>query len=223
MKLHGYWRSTSTWRVRIALAHKGLPYEYVPVNLAPAVREQDAPGFERLSPLRQVPVLEWEEGGAVVRLTQSMAILEFLEEKHPEPPLLSERPLPRARTRELAEMINSGIQPLQNTSVLLRVERLAGAEAARQWVRDVVGRGLEAVEARARAVAGRHAVGDAVTLADVLLVPQLDAARRFGVDLDPYPTLRAIEAACSELPAFRAAHPSMMPDAPSGAPRDPPP
>src|SRR6476659_7526055 len=116
MRLHSYWRSSASWRARIALHYKGLPFEYVPVHLVQ--REQYAEGYQRLNPMEQVPTLELDDGR---RLTQSLAIIEYLEETHPTPPLLPRDPFLRARVRQLAEVVNSGIQPLQNTSTQKRI------------------------------------------------------------------------------------------------------
>lgn len=212
LRLYSYWRSTSSWRVRIGLALKGLPYAYTAVDLLAG--EQWGEAHRSRSPAAQVPVLEVEEGGRTLRLVQSIAILEWLDERHPRPPLLPPDPEGRARVRALAEHVNSGIQPYQNAIVLKTLkEKLPGYE--KEWVRAFVARGLEALE---RAVsdggAGRFCHGDAPGLADCYLVPQLHAARRFGVELAPFPTLRRIEEACAALAPFQAAHPDRQPDAP---------
>jgi len=212
-RLYSYWRSSSSWRVRLGLALKGLPYEYVAVNLLAG--EQDAPAHVARNPLHQVPVLEVIEGGRPsLRLVQSMAILEWLDEMHPQVPLLPDDPFGRARVRALAEIVNSSIQPYQNLAALrwLRTRLPAGGDL--EWVRDWLGRGLASLEALAPEGAGRFCYGDRPGLADCFLVPQLHAARRFELDLAPFPTLRRIEAACAELPAFQAAHPDRQPDAP---------
>lgn len=211
-RLYSYWRSSSAWRVRIALALKELPYEYAAVNLL--VGEQDAPEHVERSPLHHVPVLEVMERGRVsLRLVQSMAILEWLEEVHPVTPLLPRDPLGRARVRALAEHVNSSMQPYQNRTALEWLKkRSPGLEL--EWVRHFVKRGLDGLEGAVREGAGRFCHGDRPGLADCYLVPQLYAARRFSVDVGPYPTLRAIEAACAELPAFAAAHADRQPDTP---------
>jgi maleylpyruvate isomerase len=212
LRLFTFWRSSSAWRVRIALALKGLPHELVPVNLATGEQFEDA--HRARSPLAQLPVLEVEEDGRSLRLVQSMAILEWLDERFPDPPLLPADPDGRARVRALAEHVNSAIQPLQNAIVLKMLrEKVPGWD--REWARVHIGRGLEGLE---RAVsdggAGRFCHGDAPGLADCYLVPQLYNARRFAVDVSPFTTLRRIEAACAALPAFQAAHPDRQPDAP---------
>ena len=210
MKLYGYWRSTSSWRVRIALAYKRIEHEYVPVQLLRD--EQEIAAFVEMNPMRQIPVLELEEGGTTRHLAQSMAILEYLEERFPAPTLLPSERLARARIRELAEIVNSGIQPLQNNAVLKRVRSIAeGADEA--WARHFIARGLGALETRAQQTSGAYLAGDVVTLADVLLIPQLFNARRFGVDVAPFPTLLRVEAECEKLEAFQRAHARAQPDA----------
>jgi maleylpyruvate isomerase len=214
MRLYSYYRSSSAWRVRIVLAWKDLAHEYVAVNLAPGISGQDSPEFVAVNPLRQVPTLEWTRGDEVVRLTQSVAICEYLEELHPEPALLPRDPLARARVRQMVETVASGIQPHQNTRTLADVTRLASPEEARVWGRNVIQRGLPALEAFVRSYGGAHAVGDAITLADAFIVPQLYNARRFEVDLSPYPKLTAVDARASALDAFVRAHPDNQIDAP---------
>lgn len=212
LRLYSYWRSSSAWRVRIGLALKGLAHELVPVNLLEL--EQYGEAHRARNPMAQVPVLEVSEGSRTVRLCQSMAILEWLDERYPDPPLLPADLDGRARVRMLAEHVNSGIQPLQNAVVLRTLrERWPGYD--KEWVTRFVADGLAALE---RAVqdgqAGRFCHGDAPGLADCYLVPQIYSARRFKVDVAPYPTLLRIEAAASALAPFQAAHPDRQPDAP---------
>jgi maleylpyruvate isomerase len=218
IRLYSYWRSSSAWRVRIGLALKGLAYEYVAVNLLAGEQFEASHGAR--NPMSQVPVLEVSEGAHTVRLSQSMAILEWLDERHPRPALLPADLDGRARVRMLAEHVNSGIQPLQNATVLRTLkEKLPGYE--KEWVRTWIARGLGALERAVGDGAGRFCHGDAPGLADCYLVPQLYAARRFGVDLEPYPTLRRIEEACAALEAFGAAHADRQPDAPPPEGRTP--
>ncbi len=219
LRRYTYWRSSSAWRVRFGLALKGLGHELVPVNLGS--QEQFGEAHLARNPTGQVPVLEVLEGGRTLRLEQSMAILEWLEERFPDPPLLPADLDGRARVRALAEHVNSGIQPLQNALVLrLLREKVPGWD--KEWARSFIARGLDALE---RAVsdggAGRFCHGDAPGLADCYLVPQLYNARRFGVDVEPYPTLRRIEEACAALAPFQAAHPDRQPDAPPPERRTP--
>lgn len=215
MRLYSYWRSSASWRVRIVLAYKKIKYEYVPISIAPDRNEQHGEGFAEVNALRQVPVLEWLHMGRRQRLTQSVAIVEHLEAIHPAPQLLPDDPLKRARVRELVEMVNSGVQPLQNSGVLRTVRKLAGDDAAASWALDANDRGMNALEAHVKAYGGRYAVGDSLTLADVFLVPQVYNATRFGVDVTKFPSAVDVAARASELPAFVAAHPDQQPDAPA--------
>lgn len=218
LRLYSYWRSSSAWRVRIGLALKGLSYEYRAVNLLTG--EQSSPAHLALNPAGQVPVLEVEQAGRVIRLAQSMAILELLEERHPAPALLPPDPWERARVRTIAELVNSGIQPLQNAVVLRTLkQRWPGYE--QEWAATFIARGLDALEPLVADGAGRFCHGDAPGLADCYLVPQLYNARRYRVDVAPYPTLLRVEAACAALPAFQAAHPDRQPDAPPAERRTP--
>lgn len=210
--LYGFWRSTATWRVRIGLALKGLEHAYRPIHLAKDGGQQNSDEYRALNPMRQVPLLELEQGGRTARIAQSIAILEYLDERFPDPRLLPEDPFLRARARQLAEMINSGIQPLQNTGVQRYVkDELRADENA--WTRHWVTRGLAAVEAILAETAGRYSIGDSVSLPDLFVVPEMAFARRFGLPLDTYPTLVRVDAACSELPAFQRAHADRQPDA----------
>ncbi len=211
VRLHGYWRSSSTWRVRIGLHWKGIPFQHRVVNLLQG--EQRREEHLAVSPMGHVPVLEVEEEGRTLHLAQSMAILEWLEERVPSPPLLPADAEGRARVRRLAEHVNSSIQPFQNAVTLAWIrERLPGRE--REWAAHWIDRGLSALEAEASRGAGRFSHGDAVTLADLYLVPQLHGGRRFGVDLSRFGRLLAIEAACRGLEAFRLSEPEAQPDAP---------
>lgn len=208
IRLYSYWRSSSAWRVRIGLAWKRVPHELVLVNLSKG--EQTTQPFTEKNPLAQVPVLEVSEGPGLFSLTQSVAILEYLEERFPERPLLPEDREDRARVRQLVEIVNAGTQPLHNLSLRLALEA-ARADVPR-FVASAITRGLAALESVARETAGRHLVRDGVTLADIYVVPALYVARRNGVDLEPYPTLRRVEAACAPLAEFQSAHPNAQPD-----------
>jgi maleylpyruvate isomerase len=220
MKLYSYWRSSSAWRVRIALAWKGIDCQIIPVHLLRDGGEQHLPAFLARNPLGQIPVLELEqtEGGQPILLTQSVAILEYLEETYPTPPLLPREPLARARTRRLVEIINSGMQPFQNLT-LQQTLRSHGVEPV-PVAREFILKGLNALEVYSRAGAGQFLVGDTPTFADIMLVPQLHGARRLGVEFQdgpasPFPTLTRVEAACAALPAFRMAHADAQADAES--------
>jgi maleylpyruvate isomerase len=214
--LYGFWRSTATWRVRIALAYKGLDCEVRPVHLRrPGGGDQHRPEYKAKNPMEQVPLLELaEEDGRTIRLTQSLAILEYLEERWPAPPLLPRTRELRARARQIAEIVNSGIQPLQNTGVQEHVKELGLDDVA--WVRRWVEKGMAALEAVVATSAGRYAVGDAPSIADVCVVPQMEFSKRFGVDLAAYPSLVRVAAACAALEPFQRAHADRQPDAGEG-------
>jgi len=211
LKLYGYWRSSSAWRVRIALHHKQLPFEYVAVNLLEG--EHLEAEHRARNPLTTVPLLEVEDGAKTLRLSQSVAIAEYLEERWPEHPLLPKDLGDRAQVRSLAETVNSFIQPFQNLSVTLYLQNELKADG-KAFTVHLVTRGLLALEAQAAQSAGTFLVGDQPTWADCCLVPQMYSARRFHLDLSQFPTLTKVEQACGRLPAFQKAHPDVQPDAP---------
>ena len=210
MKLYNYFRSSASFRVRIALALKGLPYDYVPVNLLKG--EQHADAFTAISPTALVPSLVTDEGLA---LGQSMAIIEYLDEAHPAPPLLPGSPFDRARVRALAQTIACEIHPLNNLRVLqyLSRELKVDEEQRNNWYRHWVRLGLEAYERElALLPAGTYSFGNTPTLADCLLVPQIFNARRLDTDLSGLPRTMAAFEACMALPAFLQTQPSACPD-----------
>ncbi|GGL70521.1 maleylacetoacetate isomerase [Wenxinia marina] len=208
VKLYTYWRSTTAYRVRIALNLKGIAYEPVPVNLVAG--EQRAADYARMNPGLGVPTLVLEDGTV---LTQSMAILDWLEETAPEPPLLPRDPVARARVRAAALTIAADVHPVNNLRVTQKLKEMGhSADEATAWMNDWMTRGFTALAALIPDE-GPFAFGDAPGLADICLVPQIYNARRWGCDLTPFPRLTRIEAACLALPAFAAARPEAQPDA----------
>ncbi len=209
MRLYGFFRSSASWRVRIALNFKGLQAEQVSRHLRRG--EQRDLGYLALNPQGLVPALIPVDGPV---LTQSLAIIEWLEERHPEPALLPSDPDRRAKVRAFALAIACDIHPIQNLKVLGRLRHLGlPEEEVTGWARWVIEEGFAAIEAMIADEPGPFAFGDAPTLADVCLVPQLGNARRFGVDVERFPRLLAAERAAMALPAFAAALPERQPDA----------
>ena len=210
MQLYSYFRSSASFRVRIALKLKGLAYDYVPVQIAKG--EQFQAPFDTLAPARLVPLLK--DGDAL--LSQSLAIIEYLDETHPEPPLLPPDALGRAHVRALALDVACEIHPLDNLRVLryLVKEMKVSEDDKNRWYRHWVETGLEAVERQlAQGGSGRFCYGDAPTLADCVLVPQIFNAQRMDCRTDHVPNVMRVFEACMQLEAFRAAQPSACPDA----------
>jgi maleylacetoacetate isomerase len=213
LQLYGYFRSSAAYRVRIALNLKGLPYEAVPVHLLRGGGEQHGEAFADLNPARLVPVLQ--EGPAA--LTQSLAIIEYLEETHPSPPLLPRGALERARVRALALAVACDVHPLNNLRVLQYLDSRLGADAELRsaWSRHWIELGFAAIERMLaeRGAAGDFCHGESPTLADCVLVPQVLNALRAKCSLERYPAIRRIYGHCTRLPAFQRAAPEAQPDA----------
>jgi maleylacetoacetate isomerase len=203
--LYDYWRSSASYRVRIALNLKGLTYRAVAVNLL--TDQHRSPEHLARNPQGSVPALDIDG----LRLTQSLAIIEYLDETRSEPPLLPSDPAGRARVRALAHVIAMEIHPICNLSVANRIAELGGDAARLEWMREHIGRGLNAFEALlARPSTGRFCHGDAPGLADCCLVPQLYNARRWQLDLSAWPIVARIDAECTALRAFKDAHPDQI-------------
>ncbi len=213
LRLYGHWRSSATFRVRIALNVKGLAWEAVPKNLVRRGGEHLKPDYLALNPQGLVPTLQ----DGKLLLAQSLAIIEYLDETHPEPPLLPGEAPGRAAVRAMALAIACDVHPINNLSVQQYLRREFGAdeEAIARWIRHWITRGFTAMETwiKRHSGDGRHCYGAAVTLADVCLVPQVYNARRFQTDLTPFPRLTGVAAALEDLPAFAAAWPERQPDA----------
>ena len=209
MKLHGYFRSAAAYRVRIALNLKALSAEHLPHHLRKG--EQCAPAYLVINPQGLVPALE-DDAGAI--LTQSLAIVEWLDETHPEPGLLTKDPLRRAKARAFAMALACDTHPVQNLKVLNRLRQLGVAEEkVTDWAAWANREGLAACETLIAHEPGPFCFGDKPTMADLCLVPQLANARRFGVDVSAYPRLLKAEAAAKEMKAFADAAPDKQPDA----------
>ena len=213
MKLYTFFRSSASYRVRIAMNLKGLKYDHAPIHLRRSGGEQFSPDYKAKNPQALVPTLK--DGGRF--LTQSLAIIEYLEERYPEPPLLPKDAADRAVVRAMALTIACEVHPIQNLRVLnyLKMELKQPEAEANRWAQHWIELGLAALEQMVLAAAkrGKFCFGDAPTLADLCLVPQLGNARRFGCDLSDFPTLVRIDAHCCTLPAFVKAAPENQPDA----------
>ncbi|XP_057715665.1 maleylacetoacetate isomerase isoform X2 [Corythoichthys intestinalis] len=203
--LHGYFRSSCSWRVRIAFALKGIEYEQVPVNLIKDGGQQLTKEYSAVNPMRQVPAVEIDG----IILSQSLAVIQYIDETRPGPRLLPLDPKKRAEVRMISDLIASGIQPLQNLHVIQKI----GAEKV-QWAQYFINRGFEGLEPLLKQTAGKYCVGDEISMADICLVPQVYNAERFKVDMSLYPTIQRLNQTLVEIEAFRVSHPSCQPDTP---------
>jgi len=204
--LYSYFRSSCSWRVRIALAWKNIDYDYKPVNLIKEGGEQHTDSYVSLNPSQLVP--SFVVDGA--QLTESLSILEYLEETYPDPPLLPKAAIDRAKVRAIALQIACQIQPIQN----LRVLQFVGDEKKVEWAKHWIIEGFKSLEAMLLSSAGKYCFGDQITLADCCLAPQVYNAARFNVDLSKFPTISRINEALMELDAFKKSSPSSQPDTP---------
>jgi len=213
MKLYTYFRSSAAFRARIALNLKGVDYESVSVDMRPPAAAQRAPEFLAINPQGLVPALIHGDH----TIAQSLAIIEYLDETHPEPPFLPRAPVDRARVRAMALAVACDMHPLNNLRVLnyLRSPLAHDEDTVNSWYRHWIGAGFQGLEEEAQRASqdGRYMFGSAITLADIFILPQMFNARRFKCDLAPYPTLRSICAHLETLPAFAKAAPEMQPDA----------
>ena len=212
--LYSYWRSSCSYRVRIALNVKNLEYTYQEVHLLRDGGEQRKDNYKMLNPMGVVPCI-LSEGR---NIAESMAIVEYLDAVYPEHKLFPENPYAAARVRQMCEIINAGTQPIQNLGVLQELKHRFGAdqELVNEWCRHWISRGLEAFSKVADQVAGTFCFGDSVTAADIFLIPQVYNARRFNVDMEgAFPALARIDETCRALPAFQKADPAVQPDAPA--------
>ncbi|XP_034531795.1 maleylacetoacetate isomerase isoform X2 [Notolabrus celidotus] len=204
--LHGYFRSSCSWRVRIAFALKGIEYDQAPVNLIKDGGHQRTQEFKSVNPMQQVPAVEIDG----ITLCQSLAVIQYLDETRPGARLLPADPKKRAQVRMISDLIASGIQPLQNLYVIQKI----GAEKM-QWSHHFIDRGFQALEPILKQTAGKYCVGDEISMADTCLVPQVYNAERFKVDIDQYPTIKRLNQTLLEIDAFKVSHPSNQPDTPA--------
>lgn len=207
MNLYSFFRSSASYRVRIGLALKGLPYETIPVSLPGNAHRNDS--FRAVNPQRRVPALQFDDGNV---LLQSLAILEYLDEVHPQTPLLPKSPVERAKVRAVAQIVSCDIHPLNNSGTVARLKSQFGADdaAVNAWMTHWINEGFAAIDRLLEP--GPFAFGDQITLADICIVPQVYNARRFHIPLSDFPRVIAVDASARQNPAFAQAAPEMQPD-----------
>ena len=210
LSLYSYWRSSCSWRIRIVLNYKNIPYKTIPVHLVKEGGQQLSDKFTEINPVQRVPVLEIQTPEKV-HLIESMAICQYLEDVYPEPNMLPKDPLDKATVLSICSDIACNIQPIQNLAVLNKVGSMGGDKA--EWAKFWITKGLDALEAILAKTKGKYCFSDNVTLADAFLVPQLYNARRFEVDMSKYPIIVEIESNLAEIEAFKKAHANSQPDA----------
>ncbi|XP_036818844.1 maleylacetoacetate isomerase isoform X2 [Oncorhynchus mykiss] len=204
--IHGYFRSSCSWRVRIAFALKGIAFDQVPVNLIKDGGQQFTEQYKGLNPMQQVPAVQIDG----IMLSQSLAVIQYIEETRTGHRLLPADPKKRAQVRMISDFIASGIQPVQNLYVLQKM----GAEKV-QWAHHFIQRGFEALEPILKETAGKYCVGDEISMADICLVPQVYNAERFKVDVDQFPTIKRLNQTLLKVDAFKESHPSCQLDTPA--------
>lgn len=208
MELYSYWRSSGTYRVRLVLAYKNISYTAIPVHLHGG--QQESPEFIQKNPMKQLPFLSTPE----CSISQSMAIIFYIELTHPESSVFPKDALLKARAIEIAEIINSGIQPLQNLSLLRKIEEFGENKEA--WAAETIHKGFKAIEHIITRTAGTFCIGEDFTIADAFLLPQVFNAERFyDVDMTEYPTIKRVSEHLKSMPELQAAHPDNQVDAPS--------
>eukprot|EP00475_Leptophrys_vorax_P031662 TRINITY_DN4803_c0_g1_i1.p1 TRINITY_DN4803_c0_g1~~TRINITY_DN4803_c0_g1_i1.p1 ORF type:complete len:254 (+),score=72.09 TRINITY_DN4803_c0_g1_i1:176-937(+) len=208
--LYSYWRSSCSWRVRFALAMKKIPYKYEIINLVLDGGQQHSASYSQTNPMKQVPTLVIGDKS----ISQSMAIMEFLEESYPEPRLLPQNAFDRATVRKLCLIIVADIQPVQNLRVLKKIAELNDQATSKKWARDTIANGLAAYEKEIAPIAGNFSFGDVVTMADICLVPQVYNAFRYEVNMSLFPNIQRVYANLQQLSEYKISHPESQPDCP---------
>ncbi|MCB9027377.1 MAG: maleylacetoacetate isomerase [Bdellovibrionaceae bacterium] len=214
VQLYSYYRSSASYRVRIALNYKSIPYEYKSVHLIKNKGEQNSPEFRELNPMGEVPCLVYGEH----KISQSMAIFNYLDDIFPERPLLFPKDIyKKAKIIEFCEHINAGIHPIQNLKVLRKLEReyKVDQEGKLKWAAYWIVRGFQALENLLQSTSGKFSFGNEITAADMFLCPQVYNAKRFGIDMSLFPLIERVDQDCLQLDAFRNAYPGVQPDTPN--------